>query len=83
MQVIGLASHLQRTVSTKTGLRELIKADPASVVLVPVSADWSPADFAAKGTADRLPAGIEFVVTPWHGKWTATVYRGKNGITVK
>ena len=83
MQVTGLASLNGRTIDTKSGLKELIKSNPASVRLVPVSLNWGPGELAAKGTADRLPSDIIFVVTPWHEKWSATVYHGKNGLTVK
>lgn len=83
MKVTGLASVAGRTLPTKSALKELIKTDPSTVILVPVHEDWTPGDFAAKGPADKLPAGIEFVIKPWHGKWSATVYHGKNGLTVK
>lgn len=83
MQVIGLASFSNNTIPTKTGLRELIKSQPENVILVPVNQEWTPADFAARGPAVKLPQGLEFVVTPWNGKWTATIRQGRNGLTVK
>jgi hypothetical protein len=83
MQVTGLASLNGRTVQTKTQLKELIKSEPNSVRLVPIAVNWGPSEFAARGPADTLPAEIEFVVTPWHGKWVATIGHGKNGLTVK
>ena len=83
MQVTGLASLNGRTVATKTQLKQLIKDEPGTVRLVPVSLNWGPGELAAKGTADTLPTEIDFVVTPWHGKWTATIYHGRNGLTVK
>lgn len=81
--VTGLASYLGRTVNTKTGLRELIKTRPEFVILVPVNKNWTPADFAVKGSAVQLPTEHTFTVTPYHGKWTAKISYGKNGLTVK
>lgn len=83
MQVDGLVSLNGRTVQTKTQLRELIKNAPETVQLVPVSLNYGPGEVAAKGPADTLPKEIHFVAHAWNHKWSAAIYHGKNGLTVK